>query len=908
MKKILLSLILVFSTAAFSQDFSIRGKVVDALSKLPLEASTIYAESIKDSSLVSYTITNEKGVFDLEGKTKLSELKVFITFNGYEPLVVNVKPKEVLELGELHLQEQAQELDGVQLVADRVPISIKKDTLEFNADSFKTRPDASVEDVLKKLPGVDVASDGKITVYGKEVNQVLVNGQVFFSNDPKVATKSLPKDIISKIQITDTKTKKQEFTGEDSDGETKTINLTIKKDKNKGVMGRVAAAYGTDDRYQLNGVLNYFNDKERVSVITGSNNINSSGFSYDELEGLGGNSRRYNMAGSPGSGNGITTSSSIGGSYANSEKGTYKADGNYLFSYEDSYNNQKTFRENLLPENRYFSESETSFNGSTNSNRGGASLEYDIDETFRVSVQPKLNVNRTNSYYTSKETSRNQAGDLINSNEQATTSDGVVRNYSNRINLMKKLDTLGRFVTLSFFNRNTENTNLSNLNSIRSLFGDEENEETLDQRAHVNNKGNAYQLEGGYRQPLTKELFLDLGYEYADERSDNTKEVFDYNEDDFGYTNFNMELSSDFNFKNIQHSPSLGIRKNGEKFSFDIYATYKFSELSNQDYLQQTSFSNAYTNLLFRSSARYMLGKNKRIHLRYNSNLSLPSINQLQPVPNVSNPLNIVIGNPNLLPSVNHGVNFYYSDYNWKERSGVYVYSGLNIQDDRVSSISVIDENFLRTTRYTNVNGNYNGYMGMGYSKQIKKDSVYTLKFNVRPSINFGQSVSYSNGAKIKAKSFGMYPRVSTTFNYKELIEIEPGYGLAIDQTKYSLEGYEDVKVTAQNASLKLSSYWPKNIIWENDITYSYNDNVGPGFKKDAIFWNMSLGLQVMDKKGTLKLLAYDLLDQNINTRRSTGDDYIQDFQGTVLQQYFMASFSYKFDQFGGKRSMGRMR
>ncbi|MGY8916429.1 MAG: carboxypeptidase-like regulatory domain-containing protein, partial [Flavobacteriales bacterium] len=219
---------LFISFQAHSQEFIIKGTVMDASSRQPMEASTIYAESIQDSTLITYTISEQNGTFSLEGKTALKEVNLYFSFNGFKSIVKRIALKSTLDLGVIEMEEQAQELKGVQVTGERVPVIIKKDTLEFNADSFKTRPDATVEDVLKKLPGVEVDSDGKITVNGKAVSQVLVNGQVFFSNDPKVATKSLPKEIINKIQITDTKTKTQEFTGEAGDGETKTINLTIK--------------------------------------------------------------------------------------------------------------------------------------------------------------------------------------------------------------------------------------------------------------------------------------------------------------------------------------------------------------------------------------------------------------------------------------------------------------------------------------------------------------------------------------------------------------------------------------------------------------------------------------------------------------------------------------------------------
>ena len=195
MKNFLLATLfaILFFPISYSQDFIISGTVVDAISKTPLEASTIYAESIRDSVLISYTISDQKGKFELEGKTNLKEVKMYFTYNGYKSLAISVVLKSKVDLDQVQLEPQVEELEGVQVVAERIPIAIKKDTLEFNADSFKTKPDATVEDMLKQLPGVEVDTDGKITVNGKEVNQVLVNGQVFFSNDPKWPPRACPR-------------------------------------------------------------------------------------------------------------------------------------------------------------------------------------------------------------------------------------------------------------------------------------------------------------------------------------------------------------------------------------------------------------------------------------------------------------------------------------------------------------------------------------------------------------------------------------------------------------------------------------------------------------------------------------------------------------------------------------------
>ncbi len=916
MTKYVLCLIgfLFILTYGNAQDFTIKGRVVDAVSKKPLEATTIYAESIKDSSLIAYTISDLNGFFELEEKSNLKEINLFFSFNGYETLVMKVKAKTLLEIGTIQMEEQAQQLKGVQVVGDRVPITIKKDTVEFNVDSFKTRPDATIEDVLKKLPGVEVDINGKITVNGKDVSQVLVNGQVFFSNDPTVATKSLPKDLISKIQIMDTKTKTQEFTGQEGDGDTKTINLTIREDKNKGVLGRITAGYGTDERYQTNGLLNYFNKNERISLIAASNNINNTGFSFDEIYDMVGNNRggrmRFNSGGgfqigglSFGFGEGITTSSTIGASYANAKKGEYKASGNYFFSYSDSFNDEKTSRENILPDRHFFTDSETNFHGSTNANRGAAAIDLDIDKTIRISIEPSLSVNQTNSQETNNSIATDELGNQLNISNSNRVDEGVQRSYSNRFKIIKKLDTMGRYVTAFFNNRNIEINSNNLLDTSSEIFGDNARVDVLKQRSLIEDKNDSYELGSEYRQPLGKKMFLDFGYEYKNAKLKNNRSVFDFDDEDSVYSNFNTVLSSDFNFRNAQHIPSLGFHSDGEKLRFNIKGEYITNDFFNQDLLRANSFEKKYSNFLVSGTVRYTIKKNVRVRIGLRSRLEIPSINQLQPVTDLSNPLNIITGNPNLSPSINREVHFSFSDYNWKERTGLFVHGGLNFQQDMVSLVTETNSDLFRTTTFTNIDGNYNHYAVVGYSKEIKKDSTFTFKYNIRPFLTFNKSIGFTNGQRLEAKRREIRPRISFIFSYKEFIDIEPEYTVSFNSTKYNLERFNNVDFTEHTASLKTTVYWPKNVVWGNDIRYSYNGNVGPQFDKDALFWNMSLGIDIFDKKATIKVLAYDLLNQNINTRRSTGQDFIQDFQGTVLQRYFMFSATYKFDQFGGAKS-----
>ncbi|WP_149277634.1 outer membrane beta-barrel protein [Pareuzebyella sediminis] len=906
---------LIFCTISWSQEFKITGSVVDATSKQPLEATTVYAESLKDSALVAYTITNNTGFFELQDRTGLKELNIYFSYNGYKTLKMKIDLKPTVNLGTVQLEEQAEELEEVNVVGERVPITVKKDTLEFNADSFKTRPDATVEDVLKKLPGVEVDSDGNITVNGKEVSQVKVNGQVFFSTDPKVATKSLPKEIISKIQISDTKTRAQEFSGEAGNGESKTINLTLKEDKNKGYVGRVGAGYGTEDRYQANGLLNYFNDKERVSILASANNINNTGFSFDEIRDMMGGVRGNSSWSSNGSfsvngisfgfGEGITTSSTLGASYANEIKNRFKINSNYFFSDSESVNNEKTTRENILPDRRFFTDNTSDFLGNTTSHQGSFQMDYDIDKTLKIFINPSLSVNSANQTRSNETETSDEAGNLVNRNDRIDRNNSTQRRFSNRFDVMKKLDTMGRLLRFSFSNENTENRSEGILNSEQEVFGEETTVELFDQQTEVKGADDNYRIELSYTHPLTKKLLLTAEYNFSDKTVKNKRDVFELDRNTERYTMFNEDLSSQFELGTMQNSPTLGIRHQGEKLNASISSRYMITRLEGTELFRNVDLSRKYHTWLYNGYLNYNFGNNKRLGLYFNSDLDIPSFSQLQPVAIINDPLNIIVGNPNLEPGVNRNIYLNYNNFNWRERTGFFIYSGVNFRKNRVSSVTTTDDNFIRTTTYRNVDGNYSAYSGMEYSKQIKKDSAYTLKFSIRPYMNLNRVVGISNGVELVSKNFTVNPRVRITFNYKELFEIEPEYTFSVNNTTFSNPNIGDVDFISHRLGLRTTTYWPENLIWENDISYNYNGNVGPGFDKSSIFWNTSIGMEVLKKKATLKISAFDLLNQNINTRRTTGEDFIQDFQGTVLRRYFMGSFTYKFDQFGGKKGLG---
>ncbi|NAS31523.1 TonB-dependent receptor [Flavobacteriaceae bacterium R38] len=916
MKSILFIFFFSICSYSFSQ-YKVSGKVIEQKTKKGIEAATIYAEPIEGNDLIAYTITNQDGVFEFDIDTKLKKINLIISSNGYQTYkkLLDLNKKE-FDLSVVEMKEKVVELSSVDVIGERPPISIKKDTLEFNADSFKTRPDANIEELLKKLPGVEIDNDGRITVNGKEVNQILVNGKPFFSNDPKIATKNLPKEIIDKIQVTDTKTETEKFTGKNSNSEEKTINLTIKKDKNKGLFGRVTAGYGTDERYELSGIVNYFNDDERFSILSSSNNINSPGFSFDEIfDAVGRQAASISVSRggafsignlSFGGGQGITTSTTAGGNYANDfANDKVKTNGDYFYANSNSFNDTRTFRENILPDNRFFTNSTANSDANSNSHRISSKFQFEIDSTLRVVFNPTLNILDVNSNNIESTISEDENGNTINRSNTENRSNTNQYNFGNELSVIKKFGKKGNYIKLGLDTRLINNTGETFFNSSNEIFGTNPSVIAVEQFTDTDNETTNWEADIEYRQPLKDKLFLDIGYAFNINEEDNERLVFDFDNTTNDFTLFNDQLSSDFQFTTTQQRPSLQLNYEGKKLNLGVKGSFIHTELDNEDAIQNVAFNRDFNDVLFGVNLRYQPKRGTTIRVNYDASVVIPEVSQLQPVENITNPLNIITGNPDLEPTINHRIDLSLNNFDWKKRTGIFTFGSITLQEDRVVANTITDENLLRRTTYDNINGNYNIFLTANYSKRIKKDSLYTLNVRYGITNRFNNIVNFNNGVELTTKQLSIRPNVRLTYNYKEKLEIAPSYTLAFNNTTYSLDTFDDIDFIEHDLQLKTTTYWPKNLVWGNDVIYTFNGSIDASFQRSAVFWNMSLGLKMMKEKGLLKVLAYDLLNQNINTRRTTSQDFIQDTQGTVLQRYFLLSFTYKFDKFGTKNKRG---
>ncbi|AUP78658.1 outer membrane beta-barrel protein [Flavivirga eckloniae] len=913
MRKLIFCSILLCVTVSFSQSkaFKVSGVLISEEESLPLESATIHLERVKDSSVVTYTISDRHGKFSLEDKSSDENLNLFVSFVGYKTYTktINLKKKEI-NLGVIKLQTDTDALEEI-VITSRAPITIKKDTLEFNVKSFKTKKDANVEDLLKVLPGVEVDEEGKITVNGKSVSQILVNGKPFFGSDPTITTRNLTKSIIEKVQVVDTKTKAQAFSGERGDGENKTINLTVKKENNKGVFGRASAGGGTDERYEFAGMINRFDNDQRFSVLAGGNNVNSPGFSFGEIRKMfgGGNSISFSGDGSFdvggrsfGGGQGITTSNNVGVNFADKLGEQLDLGSDYFYASSSSDNVTITERENILPDSRYFTNSDSRSYNDNDSHNANMAFDIKVDSTLLINIAPRFSQTKNKTVFYRDENSKDELGVLTNESNTESLVETIGKSFSNNIEVTKRFGSKGAYLRLNIDNEISNRESDDFLSSKTSIYGDNPNEIIRDQFTEGTNKSNNINTGINYNLPIiAKELFLNLGYRYSRNKQEDKQSTLD-KDDNGAYTVFNSDLSTDFEYINEILRPELSIRYRNKKWSARFRTSYLFRNLENKDVLRpEFSIKQKFEAKELSSNFDYRFSPKSSMYMGYNLSNNPPQLRQLQAFQNVSDPLNTIIGNPNLKPITNHRVHLNYHAFDFQKGTGIYSYFSANFTNNQVVSNTIVDENFVRKTTYTNVNGNYTINGNLSFRKRFKLDSLRTLRCGVGFGGNKNRSINYNNGVQYAGNVTSISPRVNVTFLWKDVVEFRPQYQVNFTKNTYDIDSFEDREFLYHSFRLGTATFLPKHLEWRNDIQYDYNPNIADGFQKSSWFWNAALAYSLMKDKATVTLKAYDLLNQNTNARRTANQNFIQDSQSTVLQRYFMLNFSWKFNSLGKK-------
>lgn len=877
---------------------------------LTLEAATVFVQSIQDSLIMAYGITNKDGRFSIKVNANEEDSKVLfnIAYLGYKPFSEEIEiPKTGdLDVGFVVLEDAVEQLDAISIISRAPPIVIKKDTIEYNADSFKTLPNDRAEDLLKKLPGIEIDIDGNITVNGIDVEAVNVDGMRFFGEkNGDIALKNLPSNVISKVQVTDFKTNMQKFTGEESDSGTKEINLKIKKGKNTAFFGDFNGGYGTDDKYQANANLFKLIDGKQLGFISGSNNINMR--------------RGFNALPDAKSSNGYIESDFIGANYSKGRWDETRVNGNYRFNSNNVDNAQKQVRENFLPNLNYISETESSSSNDTDNHIGSLDLKYIINPKNKLSknkvqLSNELDFNSDNSdaFSQSETSSKSIDGVLIsdvNSNNQSTSTNSDVKNS---LGIISRTGNGTDFFTVNL-NTNFSKSNSDSQNYSENILYESNRTRIQDQIRTTENATSNINFNGMWFKQVFPNFKIIPKYNANISHNNNEKYVYDFNAIEDDYTDFNELQSFDSEYVTTTVKPSLRLRYDYNYFRFEVESAYTNTYRKYTDELiSERDFNADFEYLTYSARIRYR-DKNgyKNVTLNYNQNVDLPSAPQLQPVEDVSNQTHIKTGNPFLKPEVNHNINFEYQNNLAFHNINITGNARAQFVDDKIVNSTITDSDLIRFTTYDNINGDYSLSGNTAISKSYFNKKT-NFNINLRFFASYNNNISLQNAIKFVSKNTTLRPSVSFRYSYDNKLDLSATYSYSINENVFDTDMFDDNNFFIQNLNFDASIFFLKNAFFSNKIAYRYNSRVGDEFDGDAIFWNAGLGVQLWNNKGTLTLVGYDVLGQNNGFRRTVTNTYIQDVDNKILEQYFMVTFVFKFGRIAGQnmnerpKGMGR--
>ena len=910
-KCLLMLLMILFSPMAFAQQsgVNVTGSVVEQGSDTPIEQATVRLLNVKDSAMVRGVVSARNGSFTLKNVKKGSYL-LHITFIGYDPLYQPLQitgKKNPVNVGKLELSDGAIELGEAVVIGKAPEVTVRNDTVEYNADSYKVTEGSVLEDLLKKMPGVEVDSEGKITVNGKEVKKVMVDGKEFFSDDPKVASKNLPAKMIDKLQVLDKKSDMAQMTGFDDGEEETVINLTVKPGMKQGWFGNAYGGYGSKDRYEGNAMVNRFVNNDQITFMGGANNTNNMGFSdlaSTMFSGMGGGGGRR---GGFGAGSGITSSGNAGLNFSKEFKpDKLTLGGNTRYSHSDNDARSKSDRQNILPGDSSSYDNSEAMSRTKSDNFGvDFRLEWKPDTMTQLIFRPSFSLSHSMNDNFSDATTLDNERDTVNTNKSSNYSESNGYNLNASIDFSRKLNNKGRVfsATLSGGNSDSYSDGMNRSDIVYFNQTDALKNSIIDQRSRYDNKGFNYRAYVSWVEPIGHNNFIQATYSISQRKQEALKNV--YNQDADGiYNVLDSAYSQSYRNNFISQRASLSFKSQREKFNYTIGLNLDPSYSSSENFVGDTTLSKItrkVVNLSPMAQFNYMFDKRTNLRIMYNGRTSQPSMTQLQPVADISDPTNITIGNPDLNPRYTNNVFIRFQQFTpEKQRAFMIMANGSYIINDIVSYTSYNQETGVKTTTYKNVNGNYSGNVRMMLNTPLKNKK---FSINSMTMASFANSNGYINEEKNTNRNLILSERGGIDFR-SSYLDLGVNGNIRYNATSNSLQKENNQNTFNYGAGGYTTIYLPLNFKIESDVNWSTNSGYGDGFKQNEVLWNASASKSFLkNNQGTLRFKIYDILQQRSNISRSVTASYIQDSEYNTLGSYFMVHFIYRFSIFKGGAS-----
>jgi hypothetical protein len=905
---------------------TITGKIIDGITKqtIPNAGITLYGST---GTLIASTISTSTGTFDLHYKLSgVCRLRVsFVGYQNYEKsLSLN---GQNIGLGTLTLKESTQNISEIEVKA-AIPLATQRgDTTVMNANAYKTNPDATVQDLVQKMPGI-VMQDGKLQAHGEEVKQVLVDGKEFFKDDITTALKNLPASIVNEIQVYDSQSEQTRFTGFDDGNRLKTINVITKTGVTRSQFGRLFAGAGNNKLYSAGGNLSLFRNDRRITIIGQTNNTNERNFAMGNIFSGGGNPNGPPGAqigpmegGSSGNSegvsnysvdtqNGINKMNSIGFNYSDQLSKKITLDGNYFFSSLNNSSEQSSLYEYTVQRGQRYLENKNTTAHVIN-HRFNFRLDYAIDDKNALFIRPNLSFQQSDG--TNRTVARtDSATSRLNAFSSATAPSLKGANIAGQILYRHKFDRKGRTLSLDI-NATTQNKDGNNyLNSITDYFVSN-GSDTI--REYANSHSNAYSFSANasYTEPINRRSMMMFNYMYGYQKSKSNQKAFDYNESSHLYDRPDSTLTNIYKSIYQTNSGGMSYMYHTRRINLNANVNYQHARLTGENELSNTFSipSKTYDNVLPSMMLRYSFSSSAQLQADYRTSASAPSIGQLQEVLDKTNPTQLSIGNPHLAQTYRHSLNIRLIAPNASTSSVLMAFISGSVSNNFIASNTLIARSDTLLTKYNqtlakggqlstyqNLSGYYtvNGMVGYGFPFTAIKTNIHLML-----NANASRTPSIINNQKNYSRQLSWGGNLVLSSNISQNVDFTINSRANFNSVDNTLPGQTDSHYWSVNSGANLIWIALNHIVCQTN--YSFTGYFQQGSKNEITnMLNCSVGVKFLKKNaGDLRVSCNDLLNQNSNFNRSTTPLYTLTHQSNVLGRYYMLTFTYTLGSFGGK-------
>ncbi|MES2374221.1 MAG: outer membrane beta-barrel protein [Bacteroidota bacterium] len=928
----LFAIILAVFTAS-AQSGTISGKLTDSLGK-GLAFATVTVFKAKDTVIVTYRLSNPDGDFKVGGLPLDLPLRAIITFSGYQAYrkeFTLTAGNNNLNFDTVKMTATSQLLDEVIVISERPPVSMKHDTIEFNATAFKTLPNALVEDLLKKLPGVQVDADGNITVNGKAVNRILVDGKTFFGSDPKMATRNLPANIIDKVQVVDDKEELARNGDDNINNVGKVVNITLKKGMKKGWFGKVYAGAGqsegnSDNRFEAGGIANVFRDTFQISLLAYTNNLNKPGFGMSDLMQAGGLDRsnsnlnsRSTSIWTNGAGSGISINGvSFGGIQNYGGIATSKGVG---FNMNHAPNAKQSlfaqyFYGNILIDRR--NETDTrQYTGDTVINNNTLVTGTVVTHAHNIGIGGKFKPDSVNTLQVSanytiglQDEDRYSAINSLNNKLGPLSNGNIYQNNLANTYYYRHAFTFTHLSPIKKGRRYTVFHNLDVNNRFNDYYTDSKTRyiypTTYDSLLRQLRDEGVPRTDAvvmfNYSEPLSKVWNLRMGGRYEYSKLNNAITTFNPNTVNQKYDVVNNLLSSKFFRESNRAYLTAGLEYRNKNLAIQPSVRLLSQSVNNVLASLGKPIRQKGDNILPGLNITY-----KELNFNYNKDIALPNYNYLIPVADNTNPYVISKGNPDLLPTERHNfsVNYYINNTKKSLNIGLNGNGGYS-KNDVIQAITV-DQRGIQTNYPINADGTANFGINYNINRQYKNNPKFILSWNFGAWYGYNKYKLMFNGENSNQETYNLQQWGGLNFNFNDKVELNNNGGVGYNFTQYSSTQFKPLKLTTYNLSSELIVRMPKHVIWESSFGYNNYGTVTPGVPNSFTRWNAAINFTMLkDEKGVLRISVFDILNSGKSINNFASRNMITTNTTNVLSRYLMATFTYNIRAIGGaKKKVG---